>query len=103
MTASYTKYKILDLFSGIGMFSYDLHKTGLYETEAFCEWDEPCRNVLSKNFPNIPIFKDVKDLTSDQLNFSPDIIVGGFPCQDISVAGKGVGIESADRDWEVLT
>jgi len=99
-------YKVLDLFAGIGMFSYGLHKTSLYETVAFCEWDSGCKEVLRKNFPNKPIFGDIKNLTyldggilHDDLEgatlFSDvDVLCGGFPCQDISDANqKSVGIE----------
>lgn len=102
------KLKVLDLFSGIGMFSYGLHKTNLYETVAFCEWDKSCQEVLGKNFPNIQVFSDVRDLwgytgfvneTYDktpgyELNISRpvDIITGGFPCQDISNSGSKAGI-----------
>lgn len=98
------KLKVLDLFSGIGMFSYGLHKTGLYETVAFCEWDEQCQQVLKKNYSSIPCYKDIKDLEwrggylysedSGVTTFTDvDVIVGGFPCQDISYAGKGAGIK----------
>ena len=87
-----TKLKVLDLFSGIGGFALGLHKTGKFETVAFCEWDTNCQQVLNKNFPEIPCFGDIADLTADQLP-SVDVIVGGFPCQDISYAGRGAGID----------
>lgn len=93
------KLKVLDLFSGIGMFSYGLEKTSLYETVAFCEWDNACRKVLSKNFPSIYCYKNVKDLSYQNgylysehcgvAGFTDiDVICGGFPCQDISIANK---------------
>lgn len=90
--------KILDLFSGIGMFSYGLEKAG-FETAAFCEYDENCRKVLAKHWPDVPVINDVCDLTYDRLceiGIDPreiQVICGGFPCQDISVAGKGAGLE----------
>lgn len=87
-----SKYKVLDLFSGIGMFSYGLHKTELFETTAFVEWDKSCQRVLEKNFKDVPIFGDIKEVSAKMFN-SPDVLVGGFPCQDISIAGNGLGLE----------
>lgn len=87
--------KVLDLFSGIGGFSIGFEKAG-FETVAFCEFDENARKVLRKNWPNTPIYNDVKELNYEQLRkdgISVDIICGGFPCQDISLAGKGAGLE----------
>jgi len=99
------KLKVLDLFSGIGGFSYGLEKTGLYETVAFCEWDKKCQSVLNKHWPSVPKFSNIANLICfDQetltdiqegiiVNSKIDVITGGFPCQDISLAGKGAGIE----------
>ena len=99
------KLKVLDLFSGIGGFSYGLEKTGLYETVAFCEWDKKCQAVLNKHWPSVPKFSDIANLIyleggilHDDLDgltvfTKVDVITGGFPCQDISLAGKGAGIE----------
>ena len=89
------KIKILDLFAGIGGFSVSA-KWAFGErakTVGFCEIDEHCCLVLKKQFPDVPIFGDVKDLNKRKINLPIDIITGGFPCQDISMAGKGVGIE----------
>lgn len=80
--------KMLDLFSGIGGFSLAASWTNKIETKAFCEIDPFCQQVLRKHWPNLPIFDDVKTLTRSSLNCSIDIISGGFPCQDISVANK---------------
>ena len=90
------KLKLLDLFSGIGGFSLGLERTGGFETVAFCEIDPHARKVLHKHWPNVPVFEDITTLTKDKLNergISVDAICGGFPCQDISLAGKGAGIE----------
>jgi DNA (cytosine-5)-methyltransferase 1 len=86
------KLKVLDLFSGIGGFSLGLHKTGKYETKAFCEWDKTCQSVLRKNFPGVVIYDDIKDLSLNE-DSGYDILVGGFPCQDLSLAGRGAGLE----------
>jgi len=87
--------QILDLFSGIGGFSLGLEKTGGFKTVAFCEVNEKARMVLAKHWPDIPIYNDVKEITNERLKAEgivPDVITGGFPCQDISVAGKGEGL-----------
>lgn len=89
-------YQVLDLFSGIGGFSLGLERTGGFKTVAFCEIEEYPRKVLAKHWPEVPIYEDVRELTADRLRadgINPDCITGGFPCQDISVAGKGAGIE----------
>ena len=88
------KLRVLDLFSGIGGFSLGLERTGGFETVAFCEIEEFPRKVLAKHWPDVPIFKDVRELTGEQTG-PIDVICGGFPCQDISIAGKGGGIEGA--------
>jgi len=92
--------KVLDLFSGIGGFSVGLEATGM-QTVAFCEPDKYCKKVLKKNWPEVPIYDDVRELTADRLladGIEVDVITGGFPCQDISVAGsmwlKGGGIHA---------
>ncbi|PKR56363.1 DNA cytosine methyltransferase [Thalassospira lohafexi] len=91
--------KVLDLFSGIGGFSLGLERTGGFETVAFCEIEEFPRKVLRKHWPEVPIYEDVRTLTADQLErdgISIEVICGGFPCQDLSVAGKQAGI-TAER------
>jgi DNA (cytosine-5)-methyltransferase 1 len=86
------KLKVLDLFSGIGGFSLGLESTGMFETAAFCEIDPFCAKVLSKHWPNVPLYNDVTKLKGEQLG-KVDLITGGFPCQDLSSAGyqKGIG------------
>lgn len=86
--------RVLDLFSGIGGFSLGLERAGM-QTVAFCEIDPFCRMVLTKHWPNVPIYEDVRELTAARLaadGIAVDVICGGFPCQDISVAGKGAGL-----------
>lgn len=89
------KLAVLDLFSGIGGFSLGLERTGGFETVAFCEIEEYPRQVLAKHWPNVPCYRDVRELTADRLaadGIAVDVITGGFPCQDISTAGKGAGL-----------
>lgn len=87
---------LLDLFSGIGGFSLGLERAG-FRTVAFCEVDPFCRSVLSKHWPNVPKYDDVRKLTSTRLCADGvgrvDAICGGFPCQDISAAGSRSGLE----------
>jgi DNA (cytosine-5)-methyltransferase 1 len=89
-------FKLLDLFSGIGGFSLGLERSGGFETMAFCEIDPFCRKVLKKHWPHVPQYDDIKILTAERLRADgivPDAICGGFPCQDISVAGAGAGLD----------
>lgn len=83
---------ILDLFSGIGGFSLGLERAGM-KTVAFCEVDKKCQQVLKKHWPGVPIFDDVSTLKGEDIEETVDVICGGFPCQDISLAGKGAGLE----------
>ena len=145
------KYKVLDLFSGIGGFSLGLERTGGFETVAFCEIEKFPQKVLAKHWPDVPIYEDVRELTYEKLladtniikrekrgddkpnekesgsrgdnqgrsrsndsrkpntstnessRYRPDgtgwidVITGGFPCQDISVAGNQKGIGEGTR------
>ena len=94
------KLKVLDLFSGIGGFSLGLDRAGGFETVAFCEIEPFPRKVLAKHWPEVPCYEDVTKLTGDILRrdgISVDVITGGFPCQDISVAGKQAGIGEGTR------
>jgi DNA (cytosine-5)-methyltransferase 1 len=91
-----TPLTILDLFSGIGGFSYAAEQlVGGFHTIAFCDSDEPCRKVLRKHWPDTPIFTDVRSLQAKDIQpLCPDglsLITAGFPCQDLSVAGKQAG------------
>jgi len=92
---SKTKYKVLDLFSGIGGFSLGLERTGGFETVAFCEIDKNCHLVLEKHWSDVPIYENIKDLNNERLKedgIEPTVITGGFPCTDISLSGVGQGI-----------
>lgn len=88
---------VLDTFSGVGGFSLGLEATSVIRTGAFCEADPHARQVLRKHWSNVPIFEDIKELNYEAY-FSlglpaPQIVCGGFPCQDVSAANpKAVGI-----------
>jgi DNA (cytosine-5)-methyltransferase 1 len=89
---------VLDLFSGIGGFSLGLESTGFFKTVAFVEKDKFCQKVLQKNFPNIPIEDEVRNVKGER--FKADVITGGFPCQPFSVAGKRRGTEDDRFLWD---
>ena len=88
--------KILDTFAGIGGFSYAAHElVGGFETTQFVEIDPFCQKVLKKHFPNVPCHDDIKTFTAYPGQY--DVITGGFPCQDLSVAGQRRGITKESR------
>ena len=91
------KLKVLDLFAGIGGFALGLDSTGFFKTVKFVEKDKYCQKVLRKNFPNIPIEEDIKDVKGKR--YEADVIVGGFPCQPMSVAGKRKGTDDDRYLW----
>ena len=83
------KLTIGSCFSGIGGLELGFEWTGGFETKWQIEWDESASEVLKKNWPNIVRYSDIRDVTSPP---PVDIICGGFPCQDVSRAGKRAGI-----------
>ena len=88
--------KILDTFAGIGGFSYAAHElVGGFENTQFVEIDPFCQKVLKKHFPKIPCHDDIKTFTAYPGQY--DVITGGFPCQDISIAGRREGITDQSR------
>lgn len=83
-----TKLRVLDLFSGAGAFSLGLERTGGFETIAFSENNRKASQVLARHWPNVPNLGDVTEAEFPDA----DAITAGFPCQDISYAGKGAGL-----------
>lgn len=95
-----TDLTLVELFAGIGGFSCGFERAGV-RTVAAVEIDPAARSVFAKNFPNAALFNDVTKVGGDDLRavgFVPSrgIITGGWPCQDISVAGRGKGL-AGDR------
>ena len=87
---------MLDTFAGIGGFSYAAHKlVGGFETTQFVEIDPFCQKILKKHFPTVPCHDDIKTFSAIPGQY--DVITGGFPCQDISVAGRREGITEQSR------
>jgi len=96
-----------DVCSGIGGFSLGFRWAALSEPVAFCEIDPYCQKVLAKNFPNIPIFNDVKELVNDRSESTRtipdhDILTSGYPCQPFSVAGQRRGEEDERNIWRFV-
>ena len=96
----------LDLFSGIGGISIAL--SPWVRTIAYCEQDRYAQSVLLSRMSEgklhrAPIWDDVQTLTGEMLP-TIDIIFGGFPCQDISVAGRGEGLggERSGLFYEII-
>ena len=90
------KLRLLSLFAGIGGFELGLERSGGFQTVAQCEIDPYCNKVLAKHWPEVKRYGDIRELTADRLaadGIAVDAICGGFPCQDISNAGKQAGIE----------
>jgi DNA (cytosine-5)-methyltransferase 1 len=99
--------KAVSLFAGIGGFDLALERNGI-EVVASVEWDKHAQSVLKNRFPNSKIYGDIQEVTGEQLinaGFDPrnGIITGGFPCQDLSVAGKRAGLEGnrSGLFWEI--
>ena len=90
------KLRLIDTFSGIGGFSYSAEKlVGGFKTVAFVECEPFCQKVLKKHWPHVEQFHDIRTYNPEP--YSADVVCGGFPCQDISVAGQGKGITEETR------
>lgn len=90
--------KVLDVFAGIGGFSLGLERTGGFKTVAFCEINKHAQKVLKEHWPGVSIHEDIQSedfrlLLENYYYDKVDVVCGGFPCQDISTAGKGAGLE----------
>ncbi len=87
--------RMIDTFSGIGGFSLAARWLGGIETVQFVEREPYCQRILAKHWPTVPIHDDI--CTFNPAPGSADIVCGGFPCQDISTAGKQAGIKEGTR------
>lgn len=91
--------RVLSLFSGIGAHDLGLQWAGM-DIVGQVEIDEYCQTVLKKNFPKAKRWTDIHSVTANDIRRSCrhiSLITGGFPCQDISTAGKGKGIVEGER------
>jgi DNA (cytosine-5)-methyltransferase 1 len=83
--------RVGSLFSGIGGFDLGFERAGM-TTEFFVEQTPFCQEVLRKHWPDVPIFGDIQTVDASMLP-PVDLLCGGFPCQDISAAGQGAGLD----------
>jgi len=127
-----TKFRHLDLFSGIGGFAYAAKQVwgNEYECIGFCDNDKYCQALLSRRFPNVKIWDDIRELSitayateqrlyneKDQQELESergneldieqsrsvcDLITGGFPCQPFSCAGKRKGSADDRFLWDEM-
>lgn len=88
--------KIGSLFSGYGGLDIAVSNVTGAEVAWHCEWEDAPSAILEKNFPGVPNFKDVSKVDWTQVE-PVDILTGGFPCQDLSLAGKRAGLKEGTR------
>ena len=103
-----TQLTAVSLFAGVGGFDLAMQRNGI-NVVATVEIDKNARGVLQHQFPEATHFEDVTKVSGDDLRsagFVPDrgIITGGFPCQDLSVAGKRAGLagQRSGLYWEII-
>ena len=80
------------MFAGIGGIELGLGAAG-HHCDLLCEFDETAAKVLAARFPDVPLHSDVRTLRA--LPQTTELVAAGFPCQDLSQAGKTLGIEGA--------
>ncbi|MCC4295839.1 DNA cytosine methyltransferase [Brevundimonas aurantiaca] len=81
----------VSLFAGIGGFDLGLERAGMTAV-AQCEISPKCRYLLRQHWPEVQQFEDVCTMRAADVPHRVRLICGGFPCQDISFAGKGAGL-----------
>ena len=93
--------RFIDFFAGVGGISLGLERAG-HECVGHCEIDPYACKVLKKHWPDVPLFGDITKVVPDELP-EAELWTGGFPCTDISVAGKQAGIHGTNSglffDW----
>ena len=88
--------KIGSLFSGYGGLDLAVSSVTGGEIVWHCEWDDAPSKILEHNFPGIPNYRDVTKVDFTQVE-KVDVLTGGFPCQDLSIAGKRAGLKDGTR------
>jgi DNA (cytosine-5)-methyltransferase 1 len=83
--------KVGSLFSGYGGLDLAVNEVFDASVAWHCEWEDAPSRILEAHFPGVPNFRDVSKV--DFTAVEPvDILTGGFPCQDLSLAGKRAGL-----------
>jgi DNA (cytosine-5)-methyltransferase 1 len=90
------KMKIGSLFSGYGGLDLAVSKLTGAEVAWHCEWEAAPSQILEAHFPGVPNYRDVSTVDWDSVE-PVDILTGGFPCQDLSLAGKRAGMQEGTR------
>ena len=85
--------KVGSMFAGIGGFDLGFERAG-FEIAWCIEWDKAAQSILRRHFPKAKIYGDISQLDGSELE-QVDVVCGGFPCQDLSVAGKRAGLAGA--------
>jgi DNA (cytosine-5)-methyltransferase 1 len=99
------RIRVLSLFSGAGGLDLGLERAGM-DVVALCEIEPKARAVLRHHWPDTPIYNDVQEVTRERLTADgvarPDLVAGGSPCQDLSVAGRRAGLSGGRSGlfWE---
>jgi DNA (cytosine-5)-methyltransferase 1 len=88
--------KIGSLFSGYGGLDLAVTKLTGAEVAWHCEWEDAPSQILEAHFPGVPNYRDVSKVDFTQVE-PVDILTGGFPCQDLSLAGKRAGLQDGTR------
>jgi DNA (cytosine-5)-methyltransferase 1 len=88
--------KIGSLFSGYGGLDLAVSKLTGAKVAWHCEWEDAPSKILEARFPGVPNYRDVSKVDFTQVEYV-DILTGGFPCQDLSLAGKRAGLQDGTR------
>lgn len=88
--------KIGSLFSGYGGLDLGVMSVLGGKVVWHCEWEDAPAAILEKNFPGVPNYRDVTKVDFTQVE-KVDILTGGFPCQDVSLAGRRAGLQDGTR------
>lgn len=88
--------RVTSLFSGIGGFELGLHAAG-HRTSLFCEIDPEATSVLRRRFPGVKVVSDVRDTDAlvESIRSSSQLLTAGFPCTDLSQAGRTLGFHGS--------
>ena len=88
--------KIGSLFSGYGGLDNAVVNVTGAQVAWHCEWESAPSAILEAHFPGVPNYRNVTKVDFTQVE-SVDILTGGFPCQDLSLAGKRAGLRTGTR------